>query len=68
MAGFLGVLINRSKDGKLEMLQLGLINRILSVLGLEGGNPKSTPAESTPLITDKEGEPCNEAFNYASVV
>ena len=68
VAGFLGVHINCREDGTIELLQTGLIDQIISAMGLEGANPKSTPAEYGSLPADKEGEPCNESFNYASVI
>jgi len=68
MVGFLGFLINKTSDGKLEMLQTGLIDRIISVLGIDGGNEKETPAKQKPLVAEKEGEPFNETFSYPSVV
>ena len=37
-------------------------------MGLTGGNSKQSPSEKTPLITDQEGELCNESFIYASIV
>jgi len=46
MAGFLGVLIKKHDKGRIELTQTGLIKRILESLGLEGSNPKSTPAET----------------------
>ena len=64
VAGFLGVHINCREDGTIELLQTGLIDQIISAMGLEGTNPKSTPAEYGSLPVDKEGEPCNESFNY----
>ena len=68
VAGFLGVHINCREDGTIELLQTGLIDQIISAMGLEGTNPKSTPAEYGSLPVDKEGKPCNESFNYASVI
>ena len=68
VAGFLGVHINRRDDGTIELTQTGLIDRIIDALGLDGATPKKTPAECGALGSDKEGDPCNADFNYASVV
>ena len=44
-AGFLGVDLKK-KNGQVEMTQTGLIDRIITALGLERGDhyPKATPA------------------------
>ena len=69
VAGFLGVHIDRKEDGKLELTQKGLIERIIKALGLDNtSNKASTPAESRALSADVEGAACQETFNYASVI
>ena len=69
IAGFLGVLIKRQdKQGIMELTQTGLISRVIESMGLTGSNAKQSPSEKTPLIADREGEPCNESFNFSSVV
>ena len=69
MAGFLGVLIERDgDDNSFTLTQTVLINRIITALGIDGGNRKCTPAEIGALSADKEGERCNKAFNHASAV
>ena len=47
-----------------------MIDQIISAMGLEGTNPKHTPAgpEYGSLPADKEGKPCNKSFNYASII
>jgi len=35
--------------------QTGLIKRILEAIGIEGANPKSTPAETEAFAADKTG-------------
>jgi len=35
VSGFLGILLNRNKDGTLELKQEGLIQRVLDALGLD---------------------------------
>jgi hypothetical protein len=70
VAGFLGVLLTDLDDGKIELTQTGLIDRIVSSMDLDDTNPKQTPpAEYGALPVDKAGKPpCNEGFNYPSVV
>ena len=69
MAGFLGVLIDRDEEKNTYTLtQTGLIERIISALELKNSNGKRTPAEFGTLPANKEGEQCNENFNYSSVV
>ena len=68
-AGFLGVDLKK-KNGQVEMTQTGLIDRIITALGLEGGqhHPKLTPASSKPLVRDTDGAAAEGAFSYSSVV
>ena len=68
VARFLGVDISRDKKGSVTMTQTGLIDRIITALGLDGANTKETPATHGTLPKDGTGEACNETFNYASVV
>ena len=70
-AGFLGVKLTRQdKSGQISLTQIGLIDRIIESLGLQGDtvNPKSTPAERKPLTKDSDGTPWDASFSYASVV
>jgi histone deacetylase 1/2 len=68
VAGFLGILLKKKPNGTIELLQTGLIDRILRVTELENSSPKPTPAVPTPLGSDKEGATCQEMWSYASVV
>jgi len=71
---FLGILIERSigQDGKeqIKLLQTGLIDHIISALGLDGelSNSMRTSAPEKALPKDPDGEPHDLGFNYASVV
>ena len=67
-AGFLGVNINKRDDGNIELLQTGLINRVIEAAGVSDANPKSTPAPKEALGRDLNGAPFDDSFNYASVV
>jgi hypothetical protein len=68
VAGFLGILMSKRKDGSIELLQTGLIDRILKVMGLEESHVKSTPSEVKALGKDDDGDTCSEPWSYASVV
>ena len=68
VAGFLGVDIKREESGAISMTQTGLIDRIISSLGLDEANTKETPAKLGTLPKDSKGSPCNSEFNYASIV
>ncbi len=66
--GFLGVDI-KEVDGKIHLTQTGLTERILNALGLDKySTPCNTPAESSPLPKDVNGEQASGTINYASVV
>lgn len=70
--GFLGIDINPSQhvEGALELLQTGLIDRILAALNLdhEGVSERDEPAVATPLGKDETGRAHNEDWSYASVI
>ena len=55
------------KAGTVTLTQTGLIDRIIKALNIEGLPPKETPADEV-LTMDKDGEPPNRTFNYASVI
>lgn len=68
-AGFLGVRIERNEQNLIELKQEGLIDRVCEALGLDSNaTNKWTPAESTPLVRDENGEAFSEEFNYSSVI
>ena len=69
MAGYLGVHIDKRDDGKLELTQKGLTDRIINALGLEStSNAVATPVEKRALGADIDGPLSQEAYNYASVI
>ena len=70
-AGFLGVKLEREQDtGRIRMTQTGLIDRVITALGLDeiSVKMKTAPAERRPLIKDADGDPSSESFSYASIV
>ena len=68
VAGFLGIQMTHLEDGSIELLQTGLINRVIQALGLEGANTKKTPAEFGALGKDVDGPPREHDWSYPSVV
>jgi hypothetical protein len=69
--GFLGVDIKKLGDGsRLLLTQTGLTKRIVEALGLCSSNSTAigTPAETSPLPKDVDGEEATKSFNYAAVV
>lgn len=58
----------KKDDGLIELIQTGLIDCILKVMGLEDSHVKLTPSETKALGKDDAGEPCSEPWSYASVV
>ena len=65
---FLGVDVVKHQDGKVELQQKGLIEKVLKTLGMETAQTKQTPATQVPLRTDANGKPFNEDWSYASVI
>jgi hypothetical protein len=70
VAGFLGVLITAKNDGTgaIELTQTGLIDRIITAMGLDSANVSQTPAEYGALPKDLDGTDCQEDWNYRSVL
>ena len=69
VAGFLGVHIEWNEmDGSIKLTQLGLAQYIVEALDVSQLPWKDTPASMTPLVQDKDGDPLNGAYNYASVI
>ena len=69
MAEFLGVLIGQDNEETQYILtQTGLINRIINASNIEGAKGRCTPADFGALSSDKDGDACNEPFNYKIVV
>ena len=66
---FLGVEVKKHENGEVELLQTGLIDKVLKLCGVdEGYNAKKTPCVSEPLGTNAGGAPCQAAWGYASAV
>jgi hypothetical protein len=64
----LGVHVDRLDDGSIKLTQKGLIQRIIDALNIDHLPSKQTPSALGVLGADKDGEPSNGTFSYASVV
>lgn len=68
---FLGINIDRKKDGTIHLTQPHLIDQILKDLRLEDENvtTKDTPASSSKILRrHTDSEPFDGSFNYRSVI
>ena len=66
---FLGVEVKTHENGEVELLQTGLIDKVLKLCGVDDGyNSKKTPCVTEPLGTNPQGEPCKAEWGYASAV
>ena len=63
VAGFLGVLLHKNEMGSITLTQIGLIDQIISALGLEQANNMSTLALRSPLGRDLLGAPFLNHYN-----
>jgi Reverse transcriptase (RNA-dependent DNA polymerase) len=71
LADFLGVSIDRRKNGTIHLSQPHLIDQILTDLKMKDDKvkPKSTPAASSKLLTrHSDSQPFDNSFNYRSVI
>ena len=65
--GYLGIEVNLSGD-EVELLQVGLIDKILKNVGMTDCNPNETPAKEEFLVSDSDGDPFDEEWEYASIL
>jgi hypothetical protein len=66
---FLGIKFEKnSDDNSINMTQKGLIKKIIDTAGMNDCNPNWTPASTTPLGIDPDGEPMDEEWSYRSIV
>ena len=68
---YLGVDVKRTKNGGLELVQPFLIERILTLLGMNDEsmhNSKATPAIRPLLNKDLKGEPRRNTWNYRTAI
>ena len=57
-----------AQDNSIKLTQTGLTKRIIDALKIQHLPKKDTPALSTPLTKNEQGESPNGTYNYASVI
>jgi histone deacetylase 1/2 len=66
---FLGVQVTKNTEtNEVELLQTGLIDKVLRLCKMTDCNAKETPAMTTPLGTDADGFKWDAEWEYASAV
>ena len=66
---YLGVDVKRHKNGRIELTQSHLIQRILDVISIDDSvNPRPTPAIKPLLSKDIEGLPRKTTYNYRQAI
>ena len=68
VAGFLGAHIDKKENDVIKLTQSGLAKQIVNTLIIGEKSRKFTPAISTPLAKDEDGESGNAPYSYASVI
>jgi len=68
LSAFLGIKIEHKGTNEYYLSQPGLISKVLKAAGMDECNPNSTPSTLDPLGPDKEGQPMDESWEYASIV
>ena len=68
LSAFLGIRIEKTKDGKFNLTQPGLIEKVLAASGTVDSNSNLTPSALEPLGPDEYGESMNESWEYASII
>jgi Reverse transcriptase (RNA-dependent DNA polymerase) len=67
MFAFLGIDFKRH-GSKIELSQRGLIEKVINYVGLKDCTPRSTPAATAPLGSDKNGTAFQESWSYPAAV
>ena len=65
---FLGIRIEKKGNRRFKLSQPGLINKVIKTSNMEDCNPTRTPALTTPLGSDQEGEDFKENWSYPTIV
>ena len=68
LSAFLGIKIEKTKDGKFNLTRPGLIEKVLVASGMIDSNSNSTPSALEHLGPDEHGESINESWEYASII
>lgn len=68
VGAYLGIDIQHTADGFLELMQTSLINKVIAAWGLQDQSMKHhTPATMIPT-TDSNGFHCKHSWNYRSLI
>jgi hypothetical protein len=62
------MLIKRKDDDLIELTQTGLINHIITAMGLDDANISKTPTQYGGLGKDTLGMNCQEEWSYQSIL
>jgi hypothetical protein len=65
---FLGIRIQKLGNEAFNLTQTGLIEKIISITGMQDCNSISTPTSKETLGSDRDGEAFNEKWKYSTVV
>lgn len=65
---FLGLRIEKLGDQKFTLTQAGLIHTVIKSTNMENSNTVSSPIQTIPLETGKDGDKFDEKLEYTIVV
>ena len=68
LSAFLGIKIEQKDSNEYYLSQPGLIDKVLKAAGMQECNPNATPSTLDPLGPDKESQPMDESWEYASII
>jgi hypothetical protein len=68
VGAYLGIDIRHTTDGFLELVQPGLINKIISACGLQDQSAEHLTPSTTILTSDLTGPPRDHTWNYRSII
>ena len=68
VGAFLGIQITKTGPRTFEMLQTGLIAKVLATANMTDCNGVSTPTGPTPVGLDQDGLPFAESWKYRTIV
>jgi hypothetical protein len=68
VGAFLGIDIQRTSDGKLALVQTGLIKKIISFVGLESESNEHKTLATSILHADSTGPPREHHWNYRAAI
>ncbi len=68
VGAYLGIDIQRTSEGHLELTQSGLINKIITACGLQDQSAEHTTPATMILTSDSDGPPREHSWNYRSLI